>query len=148
MPLGYTLLDEATPIPGYKTFGWATAPGADSTSPVIQVSLDDVRKMGGASYPLDEFARTMVASKRPSVVDWKSAEGALEVVGVPAWRIEWSGSVQLTPATKAPMRGVMILGMKDGLGFRLEAQDVEPKAAQSVPEGERALKSFVLTVKR
>ena len=116
---------------------------------MIQVSPYDVRRMGAPpNYPLDAFAKTMVDSKRKAVDGWKSTEAAVEIDEVPAWRIEWAGLVQIAPARAAVLRGVMLLGMKDDVGFRLEAQDVEARSGQSMPEGERSLRSFALTVKR
>lgn len=42
------------------------------------------------------------------------------------------------------MRGVMIAGISGRLGFALQTQDVEPFAAETVPLGERALRTFEL----
>ena len=46
------------------------------------------------------------------------------------------------------MRGVMIIGIQERLGFVLHAQDLEPFAAETVPLGERALRTFELRLKK
>jgi len=46
------------------------------------------------------------------------------------------------------MRGVMIVGIKNELGFSVHTQDLEPVAARTIPLCEDALMTFALTVHR
>lgn len=148
LPAGYKLAMEDSSIPAYKMFGFSTDPREDGTSGVIQVSLFDFKKRGSESITLDDFAAMMVSTMRRGRGDWKSTESPLELIGVQARRVEWSGSVERAPNEPVALHGVMILGIKDHVGFRLEVQDTESRATQNLPPGEKALKSFVLHVKR
>ena len=81
---------------------------------------------------------------------WKETETSVEVDGAPARRVEWSGSneqsLERSPSqAPALMRGVMIIGIRGDLAFALHTQDVEPVAATTVPRGEQALMTFIVT---
>lgn len=137
-------------MPGFKTFAFATDPRPDGTHGLIQLSLFDLTQIGSTERPtLDHFTRSMVDGVRRRRSQWKEAESSVEVAGVPARRVEWSGSNAPSPErppsqTPSMMRGVMIVGIGGALAFALHTQDAEPFAAATVPKGEQALMTFAI----
>jgi hypothetical protein len=147
LPAGFSLADEASPMAGYKTFGWATAPRADGTSGVIQVSLFDIARMANSSpVTLDQFATQMVASMQRAHPDFKGGQTTGTVTGVDAKLVEWTGSTQPPAGIPLNMHGFMIMGLKQGVGFLVQAQDLESLALQNLPVYLTALNTFDLTV--
>lgn len=148
LPKEYKLAGEKSPSTESKIFSFSTEPRADGTSGLIMIVLFDQRKLAGESLSLDQFVQQMVASVTRKHTDWKSTEGSLELIGVKARRVEWSGTFEPTPNNKYRMRGVMILGIKDDVGFWLQVRGTESQASQNLLRGENALRTFVLKVKR
>ena len=148
LPKEYKLAGEKSPSAESKIFSFSTEPRADGTSGLIMIVLFDQRKLAGQSLSLDQFVTQMVASVSRKHTDWKSTEGSLELIGVKARRVEWSGTFERVPNEKYRMRGVMILGIKDDVGFWLQVRCTESQALQNLLQGENALKTFVLKVKR
>ena len=144
LPEGYTLVDESTSVAGYKSLAFATAPHQDGTRSVIQVAIFDLARMGAQTVTLDDFATQMVESMRQAHSDWQSGDTTANVMGVSAKRVQWSATTATSSGKRIPVRGVMLLGIKDGVGFRLEAQDTDTRAAQSVARAEEALKTVAL----
>ena len=148
LPPGYRFQGEASPMPGFKTFAFATDPRPDGTRGLIQVSLVDLTQIGSTERPtLDRVTRSMVDAVRRRRRQWKEAESSVEVAGVPARRVEWSGSNEPSPErprsqTPSMMRGVMIVGIGGALAFALHTQDAELFAGATVPKGELALMTF------
>jgi hypothetical protein len=150
LPAGYKLQTEGGSNPAVRTFGFATEVRTDGTRGLIQVTLVDLRKGPPGREPgLDHFAASMITGVRSRRNDWVQQESRIELTGVEGKRIQWSGSSQPSSEQKPlAMRGVMIVGIKDGLGFSLHTQDVEPLAASTVPLGEGSLMTLSLEVKR
>jgi hypothetical protein len=147
LPEGFSLVDEASPLAGYKTFGWVTAPRPDGTSGVIQVSLYDIAKMANSSpVTLDQFAAQMVASMQRAHPGFKSGQTTGTVTGVDAKLVEWTGTTHPPVGVPLNMHGFMITGIKQGVGFRVEAQEVESLAAQNLPVYLTAMNTFDLKV--
>ena len=149
LPVGYRLEAEAVGQPGTKTFGFTTSPRPDKTRGMVQVSLVDLKRApAGEVVTLDKFADVMLNGVRQRRTNWKQSDAPATIAGVPAKRIEWSGSSEASPelAGRAPagMRGVMFVGIKDTLGFVLHTQDFVAFADQALPVGEQALKTFTL----
>jgi hypothetical protein len=149
LPPGYVL--HADPgRPGFKTFGFSTDPRSDGTRGMIQVSLLDFSKApAGETVSLERFAAAMINGVRQRRSRWEQTEADVQVGGVAAKRIEWSGSTE--PGFGRPtvnMRGVMIVGIKKDLGFSLHTQDFVAFADTTLPLGEQALKTFAVTAHR
>jgi len=151
LPPDYRFQGEASPTPGVKTIAFTTEPRPDGSRGLIQVSLVDLQQVGAAQRPtLEHFTHSIVDGVRQRRSQWKEAETLVEVGGVRARRVEWSGSNEPSPErppSQAPsmMRGVMIVGITGDLAFALHTQDVEPFAAATVPKSEQALMTFAST---
>jgi hypothetical protein len=149
LPAGYEFAGDASPLTGFKTFGFATAPRPDGTRGTLQVTLLDFAEANMPEPSLEELAREMAGGIQRSRADWESSTRSVTLAGVAARRVEWSG--QSVPGTGGatgafPMRGVIYVGIKDGLGFAVSTQDVSPMADETVPACERALESFAVEV--
>lgn len=73
----------------------------------------------------------------------------MKIDGVRARRIEWTGTAQAAPGeSPVSMRGVMITGIKDQIGFALHTQDFVTFASTAIPAGEKAMMTFSLTATR
>ncbi len=151
LPPAYRFQGAASPTPGVKTIAFTTEPRPDGSRGLIQVSLVDLQQVGAAQRPtLEHFTHSIVDGVRQRRSQWKEAETLVEVGGVRARRVEWSGSNEPSPErppSQAPsmMRGVMIVGITGDLAFALHTQDVEPFAAATVPKSEQALMTFAST---
>jgi len=151
LPPDYRFQGEASPTPAVKTIAFTTEPRPDGSRGLIQVSLVDLQQVGAAQRPtLEHFTHSIVDGVRQRRSQWKEAETLVEVGGVRARRVEWSGSNEPSPErppSQAPsmMRGVMIVGITGDLAFALHTQDVEPFAAATVPKSEQALMTFAST---
>jgi hypothetical protein len=127
---------------------YRTAPRADCTSGLVLIVLVDLAATaGGDSLTLQQFAATNIGPLRKAHANWAVSESTMVLDDVPAIRYSWSGSLKPSrdcPARRRspPERGVMIVGIKKGLGFTLQARDVEPHASETVPAGEAALLGF------
>ena len=154
LPAGYRLLGQGSPGPGMMAFGFATDQRADGTRGLIQVTLVDLdRVSAGRSPTLDELAASMIGGVRQRRNAWQQADSFVDVDGVHAKRIAWSGTNEPSPErptqqAASAMRGIMVVGMKGTVAFVLHAQDVEPFATTSLPVSEKALMTFALTPHR
>lgn len=137
-------------MPGVKTFAFTTEPRPDGSHVLIQLSVVDLTQIGSVQRPtLDHFTRSMVDGVRRRRSQWKEAETFVDVHGVRARRVEWSGSNAPSPErppSQAPsmMRGVMIVGIEGDLAFALHTQDAEPFAAATLTKSEQALMTFTI----
>jgi|SRR6267378_651374 len=150
LPPDYRLQGEASPMPGLKTFAFTSEPRPDGSRTLIQVSLVDLTQIGSVQRPtLDHFTQSMVDGVRRRRSQWKEAESLVDVHGIRARRVEWSGSNEPSPerpTSQAPsmMRGVMIVGIEGDLAFALNTQDAEPFAAATLSISEHALMTFTI----
>lgn len=112
---------------------------------MIQVSLLDLSQAPpGETVTLDRLAASMIDGVRQRRTRWQQTESEVHVGGGAAKRIAWSGAVE--PGFGRPavhMRGVMIVGIADDLGFSLHTQDVAPFADITLPLCEEALLTFL-----
>src|SRR2546426_450945 len=93
LPPDYRFQGEASPTPGVKTIAFTTEPRPDGSRGLIQVSLVDLQQVGAAQRPtLEHFTHSIVDGVRQRRSQWKEAETLVEVGGVRARRVEWSGS--------------------------------------------------------
>ena len=150
LPDGYTLQGDASPKPGFGTFGFSTQPRSDATRGLIQVSLVDLTQAPpGETVTVDRLAAVMIDGVRRRRTRWEQTESEVRVAGVTAKRIAWSGSVE--PGFGRPavnMRGVMIVGIARNLGFSLHTQDVTTFADTTLPLCEEALLTFATSPRR
>ena len=152
LPDGYTLASEARPRAGFQLFGFATDPRSDGTRGLIQVSILDFEAMKAGPFKLEKVASQMIGAIQTRRSEWQATETRVAASAVPAIRVDWSGGSapdaarpsQLAPAK---MRGIMITGIKDGVGFSLHTQDIEPITETAIPLGEKALLSFAMRVR-
>lgn len=148
LPAGYKLAGQANQGPAMKTLGYATDPRADGTRGLIQITLINFVSSSKEREPsLAEFAAVMVNGVRQRRTEWKEAARPVELNGAAATRIEWSGSAA-PPERALIMHGVMIVGIKDHMGYSLHTQDVEPFAETTTVKAEQALMTFTLQAKR
>jgi len=147
LPGGYKLQRIADPNPATRMFAFATEARADGTQGLIQVSLFDLGQLEPAA-PVDlaVLAHKMIGGVQALRSSWNASESDEELLGVKVKRIEWSGIA--TPPRGSPvdgpraMRGVMIVGIRGQLAFQLHTQDFDPLTTETLPLGERALRSF------
>ncbi len=150
LPTGYLLQADASPRPGFKTFGFSTDARDDGTRGLIQVTLFDFSAAPDGqkqTATLDRFAAAMIKGVADRRSSWEQTESELQIAGVRAKRIAWAGSRE--PGFGRPtvhMRGVMIAGIKKTLGFSLHTQDVVAFADTTLPLGEQALRTFTLAL--
>jgi hypothetical protein len=150
LPQGFSLQADASPQPGFGTFGFATDPRHDGTRGLIQVTLADLSKSSrGETITVAQFATVMIDGVRRRRSRWELTESDVHVGGIAAKRLAWSGSTE--PGFGRPpvnMRGVMIVGIAKDLGFSLHVQDVATFADTTLQLGEQALLTFAVTPKR
>ena len=150
LPAGYGPLANANPAPGVGTFGFTTDPRSDGTRGMIQVSLFDfAQRPVVETVSLDTFADAMIAGVRRQRSRWEQTDSEVQIGGVRARRIEWTGATE--PGFGRPpvtMRGVMIVGITKELGFSLHTQDVVAFADTTLPLCEQALQTFTLSQRR
>jgi len=149
LPPDYRLQGEASPMPGFKTLAFTTEPRPDGSRGLIQLSVFDLTQIESSRPTLDHFTRSMVDGVRRRRSQWKEAETVVDVHGIRARRVEWSGSNEPSPerpASQAPamMRGVMIVGIEGDLAFALHTQDAEPFADATLAKSEHALMTFTI----
>lgn len=147
LPPGYFLHGDPASGPGLRAFGFGTDLRNDGTRGMMQVILLDFNQVpAGGTTSLDQFAETMIGGVRRRRTQWQQTATDVEVDGVRAKRIEWSGVAEAEAGgPPVHMRGLMIVGIMKDLGFSLVTQDVVPFADTSLPECEQALKTFTLT---
>lgn len=154
LPAGYQLMGQRRAGPGMIAFGFATDQRTDGTRGLIQVTLVDLDSVpAGAPPTLDELATSMIGGVRQRRDHWEQADSSVDVAGVHAKRITWSGTNEPSPERPSgqavsAMHGVMLVGIKGTVAFALHAQDVEPFAVTSLPASEKALMTFTLTPHR
>jgi len=135
-------------------FGFATDQRSNGTRGLIQVTLIDLSKVSGGPPPtLDELATSMIGGVRQRRDHWQQSESPVDVDGVRAKLIRWSGSNAPSPERPSDqaataMHGVMVVGIKGTVAFTLHAQDVEPFSATTLPASEQALMTFALTARQ
>lgn len=150
LPAGFVLAGRASPSPAVTTIGFASPPRPDGTRTLVQVSLFDLQAVSPDAAPtLEAFAASMIGAVRVRRGDWSQTDGTVQVSGVQAVRIAWRGSSGPSPerpTTTAPamMRGIMLIGIKDGIGFALHTQDLERYADSTLVVTERALLTFAI----
>ena len=157
VPSGYSPAGDlaATVTPGatIKAFAFTTPQRSDGTTSVIQVSLLDLGAIAAAAKEpapgLAKFASAAIEGIHRLRGDWKQMERALTVAGVPATRFDWSGTITPPPGRSpstapVPMHGLMIVGIKDGMGFVLHTQDFDTYWQQMHEAAEASLMTFTL----
>ena len=117
---------------------------------MIQVSLLDLSGAPpGERVTLESFAEAMIKGVRLRRSRWEQKDSNVKIAGINGKWIEWTGSVE--PGFGRPavdMRGVMIVGIKNNVGFSLHTQDGAGFADMTLPLCEQALQTFALTVRR
>ena len=150
LPPGYVLQADQSPRQGFKTVGFSTDPRQDGTRGMIQVSLIDLSGVPpGEKVTLERFAEAMITGVSARRSRWEQKDSDVKIAGVPGKRIEWTGSVE--PGFGRPaviMRGVMIVGVQNNVGFSLHTQDGTGFADTTLPLCEQALQTFALKLRR
>lgn len=154
LPTGYQLVGQRSPGPGMMAFAFATDQRPNGTRGLLQVTLVDLDKVSAEAPPtLDEFAASMIGGVRQRREHWQQTESAVDIAGVHAKRITWSGTNEPSPERPSQqpvsaMHGIMVVGIKGNVAFTLHAQDVEPFALTSLPACDKALMTFTLAPHR
>ena len=154
LPTGYQLFGQTSPGPGMMAFAFGTDQRANGTRGLIQVTLVDLDKVSAEAPPtLDELAASMIGAVRQRREHWQQTESSVDIAGVHAKRIEWSGTNEPSPERPSQqpvsaMHGVMVVGIKGSVAFTLHAQDVDPFALASLAACEKALMTFTLAPHR
>jgi len=148
LPPGYQLTDQASPMRGLMIFGFTTDRRKDGTRGLIELTLLDMKSISDPVTP-EQFVESMIGGVRRRRSQWKQRETSIEISGMRAKRIAWSGNAAPPPPgspkqSASGMRGIMIIGMKDRTGFSLHAEDVAPYADDTLPLCEKALMTFHL----
>jgi hypothetical protein len=145
------LQKDQSPRQGIKTFGFSTDVRQDGSRGLIQVSLLDFSSAppGEKKVTLERFAEAMITGVSSRRSRWEQQESEVKTAGVRGKRIAWTGFAE--PGFGRPavsMRGVMIVGIKNNVGFSLHTQDVTGFADATLPVCEQALQTFALNVRR
>jgi hypothetical protein len=150
LPPGYVFQSDQSPRPGFTTFGFSTDPRQDGSRGMIQVSLLNLSGApAGEKVTLERFAEAMIKGVSLRRSRWEQTDSDVKIAGVRGKRIDWAGSVE--PGFGRPavnMRGVMIVGIKNNVGFSLHTQDLAGFADTTLPLCEQALQTFALTLRR
>ena len=149
LPNGYGLLAEASPNPSFKFVTFASAWRPDHTLALIEIALVD---MAAAPEGPANLAEETLQAVRAHLTEWQQGDSTVQVNGVTARRITWSGSEPRSgdqrEVAASVKRGVLIVGTRESIAFVLQAYDVEPHAGSTLPQLERALMSFSLVPRR
>jgi hypothetical protein len=144
-PVGYKLAGRNSPDPAALFLLYRTPHRADCRNGLFFVMLMDLPATeGGDSMTPQQLAATVLAPIGRGRDGWTVSESVVVVDGDSAIRYSWSGSSipKPDPPAREPMRGVVIVGIKEGLGFALRVDDFEPQATETLPVGEAALHTF------
>ena len=145
---GYQPSGSHSPYPAALFLAYRSTPRADCRSALmLLVLIDRAETAGGDSGTLAEFAAAMLTPYPKRFSNWAVSESAAVVDGDSAIRYSWSGTSPVQDKCRGgqaavPMRGIVLVGMKRGLGFTLEVRDDEQHAAETLPAGEAALRTF------
>jgi hypothetical protein len=141
-PEGYRALPRQSPNQAVLLLGYDQARRGDCVSAALTFTLVDLSETaGGDTLSLEGFAASMLGAIQSRHSNWTVTDSTAEVVGISAIRYHWSG-VSVPPPrspckeSSIPMRGVMIVGITDGLAFALQARDREASAAGTITTGE------------
>ena len=154
LPAGYRLVGQRSGGPGVTAFGFVSDPRSDGTRRLIEVTLIDLDKVSTGTAPsLDEIAAAMIGGVRQRRDHWQQSDSPIQVDGVNAKLIRWSGTNGPSPERPSgqavsAMHGVMIVGIKAAVAFTLHAQDVDAFGPATLPASEKALMTFRLTPHR
>ena len=147
-PAGYHSVGRETPNPAAMFLGYETAPRADCSAGRVTIVLVDPRATaGGEAATLQQWSEEMISAVHESHADWAVSESRVVIAGDSAIRYSWSGSSKPPDGCQGGKshlrkRGVMIVGLQQGIMYALQARDFEPYAAETVPAGETAMRSF------
>jgi len=150
-PSGYKLVVEQMPDPGRKEFIFTSDPRADGTRCVVQVTLFDFTKIGAPPTLLvDQFAEQLLVGMRQTYPDLMTttADKFVPAMGLPAKRIEWTGSRQNDAGEKVAIKGVMLFAIDSGLGIWAQAFDAAARASDTLSAAEKSLSDLRVLVKR
>lgn len=121
----------------------------DGTRPVVLITLADLPRLLGDAHPkitLAELGANSIKGTQKKREQWKVDVSDTTLGSVPVKRYSWTG-VAIVPG-RSPLRramaGVMFVGVEANIAFFLQTQDVIPYAKDSLPVGERSIRSFRL----
>ena len=146
VPAGYHR-SSARPNDKMSTTAFTPEPRADGTRPMVQVTLIDVRGTSDTPELRRKTAEAMIAGVQRRREEWQVQTSEAKVGDIPVVRYAWRGVT--VPASdgasvRVMARGVMLVGVEDGLVFALHAQDVDAHAAETLPAHETAMATFRL----
>jgi len=147
LPAGYKYEKSAKPTNESMTVAWAPEARTDKTRPILQVTLYNAADGGRSEKFAPAFAQSAIDGVKKHRTDWKLETTTARLGELTVTRYAWSGVAKATVAgvtVSIPERGVMLVGADRGLGFALHAQDAAKYADQTLPAGEKALRSFRL----
>lgn len=148
VPSEYLVVGSAQPEPRFSMTGFAPEPRADGSRPMIQITLLDVRESNSTLFK--EIGKAMISGVQKRREEWKVTESETTVGEVRAIRYEWSGIVIPAPdgaSMRLPARGVMIVGIDDGVAFTLHSQDADEYAKETLALTEPAMRTFRIAKK-
>lgn len=147
LPAGYEFEKAANPNNESMTIAFFPKARPDKTRPIMQVTLFNAADGGRSPKFSQAFAEAMIAGVQKGKTNWKVETSTTRLGELTLTRYAWSGGAvgKVGGATaNVASRGVMLVGSDRGLGFALHVQDVAKYADQTLPAGEKALRSFRL----
>ena len=146
LPVGFSPAGRESPSPAFTTIGYASAPRRDGTRAMVQVTLIDLHAASRDSVlTLEQLAAALIAGVRGRRGEWSQTEDTVHLGNEPVIQIAWRGfSLGSPQAPPGMMRGVMLVGIQDGLGFALHTQDLERYADSTLAGTMSALHTFRL----
>ena len=114
---------------------------------MIITLVDPRATAGGETATLQQWADEMISAVREGHTNWAVSESRVVIDGDSAIRYSWTGSAKPLDECQArkslpPKRGIMIVGLRQGIVYALQARDFEPYAAETVPNAETAFHGF------
>ncbi len=112
---------------------------------MVQISfayLPKLREKTGISS-VEEFGTLMISGVERRRQHWKMQMTDQQLGNMAVKRYEWSGVVS-RQNKEVRMFGVMYVGIQGTTAFSLHTQDLEQYAKNTLPEGERSMKTFRL----
>jgi hypothetical protein len=147
LPASYSEHSSATPASDVFMIGFAPAMRDDGTRALIQVTLVEMPLNMDPAKFIKMLREQLIAGvqRRRENFQVKASESTVGDVAVT--RYEWSGVVIPAAdgaARSVPARGVMLIGVHEGVGFALHAQDIDEHADATLSESEPSMRTFII----
>jgi hypothetical protein len=142
LPAGYKLRRPAGAAPDVTAFLFTPKGRDDRNGGAIEVSIMDMKELaegGGPAMGPGEIALSVLATIRRERQIFEKQESDVQIAGVRGKRVVWRGKQR---------QGVIVVGIKRGIGFSLHAEASDSQAKKVLPRASQALLTFELEAGR